>query len=154
MCSQSNLDSTKRRTLIWNNINCVIYFLLIALGVYFINADRSKWSYRRGYRVGYFSIYTVPFIFVYCFVGQRLENTFRKYFSAYICCTLSTEETEPYNRLSTHIIRGFIMVHDFVFLVLISVSVIFCSVVRFFVQNFAFYLSCFYLQSYRHVVVD
>ena len=141
MCSLSNLESTKRRILIWNNINCAVYFLLIALVAYSEVADQSRCFF-----VCY-SIFTLPFIFLYCFVEVKLNI-------GYIFCNSNTERSEPYYWISTHIIRGLILVHDFVFLVLISVSIIFVHLFDFFVQNFAFKLSCFCLQSYGHAAVN
>ena len=117
------MKPTKSSILTWNNINCAIYFLLIALWAYNFNAHRWAWENR----FAYVSIYTLPFIIVYCFVDFRFEK--------YIYCDSSTEETEPYYRLSTHIIRGFIMAHDIVFIVLISVFVIFAQFFEFFVNK-------------------
>ena len=138
MCSLSNLESTKRRILILNNINCAIYFLLIALAAYSIIADQSRW-----FTV---SVFTLPFIFVYCFVEVKLNI-------GYVFCDSSTERSEPYYRLSTHVIRGLISVHDFAYLFLISVSATFCYSIIF-VKISTFQYLCFCFQSYGHAAVN
>ena len=81
-------------------------------------------KYADGERWFFVSIYTLPFIFVYSFVEKKLNF-------GYIFCNSNTERSENYYRLSTHISRGLIIVHDFTFIVLISVSVIFIMFVFF-----------------------
>ena len=93
------------------------------------HADGERWFF--------VSIYTLPVIFVYCFVEKKLNF-------GYIFCNSNTERSGTYYRLSTHIIRGLIIVHDFTFIVLISVSVIFLVFeffFNFFVLTFLFSLA-------------
>ena len=113
MCSLSCLESTERRIRLWSNITCVTYFLLIGLVTYrlysFVMVSESRSPIL-------LSIYTLPFVFVYCLVEIKLN----------VGCIFWTSSTELHNKLITQLIRWLIMVHDFVYLCLISVSVIFC----------------------------
>ena len=140
MCSLSCLESTERRIRLWSNITCVTYFLLIGLVTYrlysFVMVSESRSPIL-------LSIYTLPFVFVYCLVEIKLN----------VGCIFWTSSTELHNKLITQLIRWLIMVHDFVYLCLISVSVNFCYssfLLKILQSNF----SIIYMKSYGRRIVN
>lgn len=140
MCSLSCLESTERRIRLWSNITCVTYFLLIGLVTYrlysFVMVSESRSPIL-------LSIYTLPFVFVYCLVEIKLN----------VGCIFWTSSTELHNKLITQLIRWLIMVHDFVYLCLISVSVNFCYssfLLKLLQSNF----SIIYMKSYGRRIVN
>ena len=140
MCSLSYLKSTERRIRLWSNITCVTYFLLIGLVTYrlysFVMVSESRSPIL-------LSIYRLPFVFVYCLVEIKLN----------VGCIFWTSSTELHNKLITQLIRWLIMVHDFVYLCLISVSVNFCYssfLLKLLQSNF----SIIYMKSYGRRIVN